>query len=79
MPADGEDGIDKMQDARWKRVDEMESADWMEIWGVRWKGRDGKVVPALNDNLCCSLDFTGSSPAKTEPTCTVISNNAHGS
>ena len=26
----------------------MKSADVMEIWGVRWKGRDGKIVPALN-------------------------------
>ncbi len=24
----------------------MESADEMEIWGVRWKGRDGKIVDA---------------------------------
>ncbi len=48
MPADGVDEIDKMRDARWKRADEMESADEMEIWGVRWKRRDGKVVPALN-------------------------------
>ena len=44
MPADGVDEIDKMRDARWKRADEMESADEMEIWGVkmerpRWKGR----------------------------------------
>ena len=50
MPADGVDEIDKMRDARWKRADEMESADEMEIWGVRWKLRDGKVVPALK---CC--------------------------
>ena len=33
--------------ARWKRADEMKSADEMEILGVTWKGRDGKIVPAL--------------------------------
>ena len=48
MPADGVDEIDKMRDARWKRADEMESADWMEIWGVRWRPQDERVVPALN-------------------------------
>ena len=33
MPADSVHQIDKMRDARWKQTDEMESADWMEIWG----------------------------------------------
>ena len=47
MQADGVDEIDKIQDSRWKRADEMESADEMEIWGVRWELRDGKVMPAL--------------------------------
>ena len=44
----GVNETDKMRDARRKRADEMESADEMEIWGVRWNGRDGKIVPALN-------------------------------
>ena len=47
MPADGVDEIDKMRDTRWKRADEMESADEMNIWGIRWKLWDGKVVSAL--------------------------------
>ena len=47
MSADGVDEINKMRDARRKRADEMESADQMKIWGVRWKVREGKVVPAL--------------------------------
>ena len=51
MPADGVGGIDKMRDARLEQTDEMKSADEMAIWGVRWNGRDGKIVPALNDAL----------------------------
>ncbi len=33
-----------------EQADEMESADEMEIWGLRWKVRDGKVVPALKSS-----------------------------
>ena len=51
MPADGVYGIDEMRDARWKQSDEMKSADEMEIWGVSWRGRDGKIVPALKTAL----------------------------
>ena len=29
------DVIDKMQDARWKRADEMEQKDEMKKWGYR--------------------------------------------
>ena len=29
----------------------MESADEMEVWGVRWKLRDGKVVPAFKIHI----------------------------
>ena len=45
-----------------KVCDEMESADEMEIWGVRWRPQDGRVVPAFNSEyrmdlstllLCC--------------------------
>ena len=39
------DEMDKMRDASWKRTDEMEA------WGVRWKLRDGKVMPARKARL----------------------------
>ena len=48
MLADGVDRIDKMRDGkeqlRWSR-----QIRWL-YGGGRWKGQDGKIVPALNEN-----------------------------